>query len=294
MSTDINRSDFHIARVGRSDSAERRVPGSRAVSTPSRAASRSAAALENPVRVRFGAFELDEANARLLRDGRPLAVAPTPFAVLCALVREPGSLISKNALLDQVWGHRFVSDAVLKTAISDLRSVLQDDARRPTCIETVSRRGYRFIGVASATAAVRSTGTAAYCAPGIAGRSRELGRLRAAWNDACAGKRELVWVAGDAGIGKTALIDGFVASLGDVVSARGQCVEQHGAGEPYLPILDALADLCRRDDKLLPLLRTVAPAWLAQLPWLDNPEQRAALRRRARRSRARPHAPRDG
>ena len=102
--------------------------------------------------MRFDAFELDETNARLLRDGRPLSVAPTPFAVLCALARQPGSLISKGALLDAVWGHRFVSEAVLKTAISDLRTVLQDDARRPRFIETVSRRGYRFIGVPNATA----------------------------------------------------------------------------------------------------------------------------------------------
>ena len=83
--------------------------------------------------------------------------------------------------------------------------------------------------------------------PVVAGRSSELARLRAAWDVASTGKRTVVWVAGDAGIGKTTLIDGFVASLGEVTSARGQCVEQYGAGEPYLPILDALADLCRRD-----------------------------------------------
>ena len=198
--------------------------------------------------------------------------------MLCELVRAPGSLVPKNALLDAVWGHRFVSDAVLKTAISDLRTVLQDDARRPTCIETVSRRGYRFIGVASVTSATRSNEAAVPCTPVVAGRSQELARLRAAWNGACTGKRELVWVAGDPGIGKTALIDGFVASLGDIASARGQCLEQHGAGEPYLPILDALADLCRRDETVLPLLRAVAPAWLAQLPWLGNPEQHETLR----------------
>ena len=69
----------------------------------------------------------------------------TPFAVLCALARQPGSLLTKNALLDEVWGHQFVSDSVLKTAISELRTALDDDARKPRFIETVSRRGYRFI-----------------------------------------------------------------------------------------------------------------------------------------------------
>ena len=60
----------------------------------------------------------------LLREGKAVALAPTPFAVLCALARQPGSLLTKNALLDQVWGHRFVSESVLKTTISDLRTVL--------------------------------------------------------------------------------------------------------------------------------------------------------------------------
>ena len=97
------------------------------------------------VRARFCAFELDEARGCLLRDGRLVTVPPTPFAVLCELVRQPGVLLTKNALLDQVWGHQFVSDSVLKTVISELRALLDDDARQPRCIETVSRRGYRFI-----------------------------------------------------------------------------------------------------------------------------------------------------
>jgi len=65
--------------------------------------------------------------------------------VLCALARTPGSLLTKNALLDLVWGHRFVTESVLKTAISELRAVLDDDPKQPRYIETVSRRGYRFI-----------------------------------------------------------------------------------------------------------------------------------------------------
>jgi DNA-binding winged helix-turn-helix (wHTH) protein len=106
--------------------------------------------------MRFDRFELDEANARLLRDGTAIALAPTPFAVLCALVRQPGFLRTTNALLDDVWGHRFVTDSVLRTAISELRTALDDDARKPRFIETVSRRGYRFI---AATAAISTTTT---------------------------------------------------------------------------------------------------------------------------------------
>ena len=96
-------------------------------------------------RLRFDRFDLDEAEARLTCDGEPVALAPKPFAVLCALARSPGSLVTKNALLDLVWGHRFVTESVLKTAISDVRAALDDDPKQPRYIETVSRRGYRFI-----------------------------------------------------------------------------------------------------------------------------------------------------
>ena len=99
-------------------------------------------------RLRFDRFELDEHEARLTCAGEPVALAPKPFAVLCALARTPGRLVTKNALLDLVWGHRFVTDAVLKSAISEVRAALDDDPKQPRYIETVCRRGYRFIAAA--------------------------------------------------------------------------------------------------------------------------------------------------
>jgi DNA-binding winged helix-turn-helix (wHTH) protein/tetratricopeptide (TPR) repeat protein len=234
-----------------------------------------------PVRARFDRFELDEVNARLLCEGRAVALAPTPFAVLCALVRHAGSLLTKNALLDAVWGHQFVSESVLKTVISELRTVLKDNARQPRFIETVSRRGYRFIApttAASAAASESSPQARSSQAASFVGRGEALSRLHANWDLACTGKRVVVWVAGEPGIGKTALIERFVAGLGDIVSIRGQCVEQYGMGEPYLPVLEALSELCRRDGDAATLLRAVAPTWLIQLPWLSSAEERAALR----------------
>jgi DNA-binding winged helix-turn-helix (wHTH) protein/tetratricopeptide (TPR) repeat protein len=230
------------------------------------------------VRVRFGEFELDETNARLLHRGSAVGLAPTPFALLCALARQPGALLTKHALLDEVWGHQFVSDSVLKTAISDLRMVLGDDPRRPRFIETVSRRGYRFIAEPSAvpisTALADESSSSSFI-----GRAQPIARLRRAWDAACGGKRSMVWVAGEPGIGKTTLIDHFVAGLHDVVRARGQCVEHYGQGEPYLPVLEALGVLARADSALATLLRSVAPTWLLQLPWLTSVEEREALQR---------------
>ena len=235
------------------------------------------------LRWHFGRFELDEMKACLLRDGNLVTVPPTPFAVLCALVRRPGVLLTKNALLDEVWGHQFVSDSVLKTVISELRTLLGDDARQPRFIETVSRRGYRFIAAVNsapsgAPGGARLAASDSGQQPPFIGREDELARLQRAWDGACAGRCKVVWVSGEPGIGKTSLIEQFVGSLSNVVCARGQCVEHSDTGEPYLAVLEALAELCRFDAGLPALLRAVAPTWLLQLPWLSSAQERDALR----------------
>jgi tetratricopeptide (TPR) repeat protein len=152
-------------------------------------------------------------------------------------------------------------------------------------IETVPRRGYRFIAVPAAVPAASpavpsiDAVAGALPSPSFIGRADALERLRRAWDRACSGQRAVVWVAGDPGIGKTTLIEYFAAGLGDIACARGQCMELYGAGEPYLPVLEALAELCRNDPALPTLLRAVAPTWLLQLPWLTSSEERDALRR---------------
>ena len=156
---------------------------------------------------------------------------------------------------------------------------------QPRMIETVPRRGYRFIAVPVALPAAPSAAAGAPAGAFGAGAviRRPCRRARAAsaapGMRPCSGKRALVWVAGEPGIGKTTLIEHFVAGLGDVACARGQCVEHYGTGEPYLPVLEALAELCRRDSAVPALLRAVAPTWLLQLPWLSTAEERDALRR---------------
>ncbi|WP_111809448.1 AAA family ATPase [Aeromonas allosaccharophila] len=249
--------------------------------------------------VRFGEFELNEQNAQLLLNGTAMPLSPIPFSLLCTLVRQPNVLLTKHALLDLVWGHRFVSNSVLKGAISDIRNVLRDDPRQPRYIETVSRRGYRFIcttlpcgdssGLNQPVSATGSTlvipPSAALSLPSSAqrtlfvGRANELERLQYLWGQTVHGHRAIVWIAGEPGIGKTTLIEHFVAGLRDVLCVRGQCVQLHGAGEPYLPVLEALGELCRRDEKAVALLSVIAPTWLLQLPWLCSASQREALLR---------------
>lgn len=122
---------------------------------------------------RFDHFVLDEADARLTRGGQVVPLAPKPFAVLCALARTPDRLLTKNQLLDLVWGHRFVTSASLKSAISELRAALEDDPKQPRYIATVSRRGYRFIAASAdsptqAAAAHEPEETHGHVQPGLA------------------------------------------------------------------------------------------------------------------------------
>jgi DNA-binding winged helix-turn-helix (wHTH) protein/predicted ATPase len=227
--------------------------------------------------LRFGPFELDIANVRLVRDGQPLTLPPKAFALLACLAARPGQLVSKDELLDTVWGRRYVSEGVIKTVVSELRAALDDDPRQPRWIETVARRGYRFVGdVAAAAAAPDPQGGAP---GGLIGREAELGELQSAWKAAQAGQRRFVLVAGEPGVGKSALLAAFVAGLeqGRVVS--GQCVEAYGSDEPYLPVLEALGQMCSAEPALVPTLRRFAPTWLVQLPWHLTEADRATLQR---------------
>lgn len=104
----------------------------------------------------IGEFVLDESNARLTRDGAPLDLPPKAFSVLCLLARNSQKLVTKDELLDAVWGHRHVSESVLKTTINQVRTQLGDDPRAPRYIETLNKRGYRFVAQVAPASAVRS------------------------------------------------------------------------------------------------------------------------------------------
>jgi len=121
--------------------------------------------------------------------------------------------------------------------------------------------------------------------PEAAGRKRELTRLERLHAEARTGARRLVFVTGEAGIGKTTIVESFLARVGsdaETVVAHGQCVEHRGAGEPYLPVLDALGALARRPRgrRLVPLLARQAPTWVAQMPWLVSDDELEAVHRR--------------
>jgi Tol biopolymer transport system component/DNA-binding winged helix-turn-helix (wHTH) protein len=93
----------------------------------------------------FGPFRLDPAEHLLLRDGQAIPLTPKNFEVLRALVENAGHLMTRDRLLQEVWPGTFVEDAVLSRSVFVLRRALGDDPDACRYIETVPKRGYRFV-----------------------------------------------------------------------------------------------------------------------------------------------------
>jgi DNA-binding winged helix-turn-helix (wHTH) protein/tetratricopeptide (TPR) repeat protein len=226
----------------------------------------------------FPPFWLDLKNEQLWCKDRLIALRPKPFAVLRYLLERPRQLVKKEELLSQLWGDANVGEAVLKKCLSDIRHALGDPARSPCFIQTAHRRGYRFIGPIE-TSVIGATPEAPRlepteppgALPDFVGRRAELRLLDSALERAIGGERQVVFITGEPGVGKTMLVKAFVErarQTGPLVIAHGQCIGQYGTGEPYMPVLEALQRLCRgaRGEEFIEVLRREAPTWLAQLP----------------------------
>jgi DNA-binding winged helix-turn-helix (wHTH) protein/predicted ATPase/type II secretory pathway predicted ATPase ExeA len=270
----------------------------------------------------FGEYTLDTRRYELRRAGRLCAVEPQVFEVLAYLLEQRDRVVTKQELLDHVWGHRFVSEATLTSRLMSARKAIGDSGHDQRLIKTIHGRGYRFVWPAEesddgARPRVAEVGAedghdspqsdefaaierpslpppTAFAVPtdphGAAhrltvGRAAELGQLREWLDRALEGARQLVFITGEAGLGKTTLIETFMdGAPGDRFArvARGQCLEQRGEGEAYMPVLEALARLCREPggDEVIAVLSERAPNWLVQMPGLVDAASYEALRRR--------------
>lgn len=234
---------------------------------------------------RFGPFEADATEHQLRREGAIVPVTRKSFALLATLLSRPGKLFTKAELFDTVWAGTVVSDAALSRAIRELRVALDDDASAPRYIATAHGLGFRFIAEIVGEPGARGDDVRAHppASTLLVARAAELALLDAALAAARAGKRELVFITGEAGIGKTALVEAFLtrqAGREDLWMTQGRCVEQYGPGEAFLPILEALENLTRQVGAapLRDLLARCAPSWLAQLPWLARPGEGSAAK----------------
>ena len=222
--------------------------------------------------ITFGPYRLVPDEPRLYKGDDPVRLQPRPLAVLCYLAARRGTVVGRKELIEKVWAGTSVTKAVLKVAVRAIREALDDHADSPSYVETVGREGYRLIG--DGTARMGTVPNPPPAAEAVmVGRADDLATLRKGLERAMAGTRQVVFVSGEAGIGKTTLIDCFVEEterVGTARVARGQCLEQYGAEEAYLPILEAISNLAKGDaaHELGNVLRRHAPTWVSQLPML--------------------------
>lgn len=156
---------------------------------------------------RFGRFTLDIDDRRLRRDGEPVELSARYFDALALLVRQSGTLVSKDRFMAEVWSGIPVTDEALTQCIKSLRRALGDDAARPRLIETVPKHGYRFIAPIETSAPVAPM------------------PLRRSWRDTL-----LLGAAGTIGGGVAGLIGGLIYGFA-------------GASEPLQPGLGAVSIL---------------------------------------------------
>ena len=148
--------------------------------------------------------------------------------------------------------------------------------RAPQYIETVHRRGFRFIAGSEEHELSRQPNTATRCQSKLFGRQLDIAHLRELLDLAVSGERQLCFVTGEPGIGKTSLVKAFLDTISAQVAGetplvgQGQGIDQHGEGEAYLPLLEALDRLARgpKGQLVLEQLQHYAPTWLIQMPWL--------------------------
>jgi tetratricopeptide (TPR) repeat protein len=177
--------------------------------------------------------------------------------------------------------------------MSEIRKALGDSAKNPRYVETVHRRGYRFIAPVKNQLVQRSepqvpgqrSELIESFPPTFVGRDAELELLQKWFGKAANGERQIVFVTGEPGIGKTTTVETLLrhcAADRETLIGRGQCIEHYGVGEPYLPILEALGRLCRgpEGEWLIQILGQYAPTWLVQMSALVGPEAFETLRRK--------------
>src|SRR5262249_19233587 len=182
--------------------------------------------IKTPSDLRFPPYRLDVANACLWRRTKAIRLTPKAFAVLRCLAEHPGELFTKEALLEAVWPGITVSDAVLKVCVGEIRKALGDPVGAPRYIATVHGRGYRFVAEVSdadprperdlvgprrAPTDLSAARIPYYRTPAhFVGRAAAVDALQRALDAAWRGTRQVVFVTGEPGIGKTGVVDAFL------------------------------------------------------------------------------------
>jgi DNA-binding winged helix-turn-helix (wHTH) protein/tetratricopeptide (TPR) repeat protein len=264
--------------------------------------------------ISFGQFRLDLTGQGLTRDGKPVPLGSRALDILGVLALAKGNLVTKDQLMERVWPGRVVEENNIQVHISALRKALDDGKNGQSHVMTVPGRGYRLIGLAVGSvdtkdppasarpsaakprSKIAKRGTSGLTSgvqdsPALSastdprshrmvGRTAPLEMLARMTQRMLTGQRQIAFVTGEAGIGKTA----FIAKAMEQLTGQGfdlfcgRCTERFGTDEVFLPLIDALVTRYRTNGlELLPALRTRAPTWMLQLPGVIDATERAAF-----------------
>jgi len=206
----------------------------------------------------FEKFRLDVRSGELFKEGRPVRLPPQPTKLLLLLARSPGALVSHEEIQKELWGEdTFVDfEQAVKKCVKQVRAALGDDAEEPLYVETVPRRGYRFVGP------LRVDGGEVSPYPGLSTFSEKdarfffgrEGEAEALWNKI--GRRRLLGLIGPSGVGKSSFLragllpsrpEGWRPVFGTPGNSPMTAIERGGGGGPTLVVVDAFEELFTRN-----------------------------------------------
>src|ERR1700675_1328613 len=153
----------------------------------------------------FEDFVLNHGAYELRRGGVVVPLQRIPLELLCLLVERRGQLVTREEILERVWGKGVFVDSEnsINTAIRKVRQALRDNPDAPRFVATVPARGYRFIAEIRAPKTSRAEQFRARPPSGMVGRERELASLLRVLDDAASRRGSLVLISGEPGVGKT-------------------------------------------------------------------------------------------
>ena len=188
--------------------------------------------------IHFGPYRLRGPQGPLLRERQEVKLMPKTLAVLWELVRQAGKVVTKAALLTAVWSQTVVGEDALGFQIQTLRRALGDNTKQPRYIATVHRLGYRFIAPLGTVPSVPSPQSPVLNQPRpvqlptewpfFVGRDPELEQLQHLFAKTLHGERQVVFVIGEAGIGKTTLVESVSGAVGRRAQARPRTTNRPG------------------------------------------------------------------
>ena len=206
--------------------------------------------------ITFSEFQLDCERGALWRGETLVDLAPKPLSLLVYLAQHRTRAVPKHELLTQLWPDVFVSETALSSALKDLRRALGDDGARQQVIQTLRRRGYRFAAqVREGRLLLRPSAAETFAEsdgpqpPAFVGRTAELGWLAERLAEASRGRPRVALVVGEAGIGKSRLLEQLERepACADFEIVTGRC--QVEAPLPYLPFIEALSEWLLQNDE---------------------------------------------